>query len=94
LVVSGLPKGLPDHIYILRALGRLAHEIWATTDPAHPASVSTVVTGLNRTHKNWRECDTGVAYLVADKKSEGWHTGQRLKIFGLGNPAARVYIRD
>jgi hypothetical protein len=93
-LAPGLPHGTPGHFYMLRAFGQLAHEIWDTTDPSHPSLVSTVVTGLNRTHKNWWECNTGIAYLVADKKSEGWHTGQHLKIFDLSNPASPVYIRD
>jgi hypothetical protein len=92
--VSGLPGGKPGHTYILRAHGQLEHDIWDTTDPSHPTLVSVVVTGLQRTHKNWWECDTGIAYLVANKTSEGWHTGQHLKIFDLSNPAAPKYIRD
>ena len=93
-VVSGLPKGLPGHTYILRANGQLEHDIWDTTDPSHPMFVKTVVTGLNRTHKNWWECDTGIAYLVADNRAEKWHTGQHLKIYDLSDPTSPQYIRD
>ena len=52
-----------------------------------------IVDGLNNTHKNWWECDTGIAYLVANKPSEGWK-GQHLKIYDLSDPAKPVYIRD
>jgi hypothetical protein len=94
-LAPGLPHGAPGHFYMLRAFGQLAHEIWDTTDPSHPSLVSTVVTGLQRTHKNWWECNTGIAYLVVNKPSEAnWHTGQHLKIFDLSNPASPVYIRD
>ena len=33
-----------------------------------PALVTTVVSGLKDTHKNWWECDTGIAYLVSGVK--------------------------
>ena len=36
------------------------------TDPAKPALLTTVLDGLKSTHKNWWECDTGIAYLVSD----------------------------
>jgi hypothetical protein len=96
--VSGLPQGTPGHTYILRANGQLEHDIWDTTDPSHPQKIGVVVTGLQRTHKNWWECDTGIAYLVVNKPSEAnWHTGQHLKIFDLSNPNDPTkwkYIRD
>ena len=51
----------------------------------------------SNTHKNWWECDTGIAYLVANIPSEGWqHSGstQHLKIYNLHDPANPVYVRD
>src|SRR5215472_547556 len=63
------------------------------TDPAETTRLSVIVTGLNFTQKNWWECDTGIAYLVANKKEEGWK-GQHLKIYDLSDPAKPVYIRD
>ena len=75
-------------------LGSQAHEIWDTTDPSHPVFVTTIVSGLSATHKNWWECDTGIAYLVANKPGEGWHVNQHIKIYDLSDPAHPVYIRD
>src|SRR6185436_16373687 len=48
--------------------------------------------GLRGTHKSWWECDTGIAYLVANKREEGWHGGNHLKIYDLSDPAKPVYI--
>jgi len=68
---ASLPRGVPGRFYMLRVLGSQAHEIWDTTDPSHPTFLTTIVNGLSATHKNWWECDTGIAYLVANKASEG-----------------------
>ena len=55
--------------YLLRTFGnsapRSGHEVWDVTDPAKPQKVSDVVSGLTATHKNWWECDTGIAYLIS-----------------------------
>ena len=61
---KGLPKGDPNAVYMLRTFGNKAHEIWNTADPAAPKLV-TRLDGLKGTHKNWWECDTGIAYLVS-----------------------------
>ena len=42
-----LPKGDRAKTYLLRTLGRLAHEIWDVTDPRRPALITTVVRGLD-----------------------------------------------
>ena len=55
--------------YLLRTFGNAVpnsgHEVWDVSDPAKPRKVSTVVTGLTSTHKNYWECDTGTAYLIS-----------------------------
>ena len=53
-------------------LGNTGHEIWDVTDPAKPARLTVVVSGLRGTHKSWWECDTGIAYLVSG--APGWRT--------------------
>src|SRR4029453_8417725 len=55
--------------------------------------VSTVIADLTSTHKNWWECDTGIAYIVAYKKEEGWRS-RGVKIFDLSDPVHPRYIRD
>jgi len=91
--------------YLLRTHGNSSgvtnpiesQEIYDVTDPANPSLLKTIVGGLSNTHKNWWECDTGIAYLVANIPSEGWrHSGsiQHLKIYNLHDPENPEYIRD
>jgi hypothetical protein len=102
-VCSGdvLPHGEKGKWYLLRAYGNVgpdeAHQIWDVTDPAQPVFITTVVSGLSNTHKSWWECDTGIAYLVAGSKADGWHqsgSAQHLKIYDLSDPRQPKYIRD
>src|ERR1700734_3167167 len=94
-------NGTAGHWYLLRAFGNAgpdeSHQIWDVTDPAAPKFVTTIVSGLSNTHKSWWECDTGIAYLVAGSKSDGWQqsgSAQHLKIYDLSDPRHPVYIRD
>ncbi len=89
-----LPRGVGGTTYLLRTLGNLAHEVWDVTEPRRPTLVTTVVSGLDGTHKNWWECDTGIAYLVADGRPAGWRTSRMTKIFDLSDPARPRFIRD
>jgi hypothetical protein len=104
---STLPKGGAGKTYLLRTLGNAVpnsgHEIWDVTDPAKPQHAVTVVGGLTSTHKNWWECDTGIAYLIsgdlarqdpATPGPSGWRTGRMTKIYDLSDPAKPVFIRD
>ena len=94
-VCSGntLPHGVKGKWYLLRPRGNQAHEIYDVTDPAKPALLTTVIDGLDNTHKSWWECDTGIAFLVGDKKSEGWTGGRHPIIYDLSDPTKPVYIR-
>src|SRR5215472_14581297 len=73
-VCSGdvLPHAVRGKWYLLRPLGSKAQEIYDVTDPVHPKHLTTIVDQLDHTHKSWWECDTGVAYLVANAPAEGW----------------------
>jgi hypothetical protein len=89
-----LPKGDRAKTYLLRTLGKLAHEIWDVSDPVTPAVVTTIVRGLGETHKNWWECTTGIAYLVSDGRPQGWRTNRMTKIYDLSDPARPRFVRD
>ena len=71
-----LPQADAGRFYLLRSNGNRSHEVWDVTDPADPAFVRTTAdmgrtpNGEQHTHKNWWECDTGVAYLAGTV--DGW----------------------
>jgi hypothetical protein len=95
-VCSGntLPHAVRGKWYLLRPRGNQAHEIYDVTDPSKPSLLTTVVDNLTGTHKSWWECDTGIAYLVGNRQSEGWIGGNHIKIYDLSDPTKPVYIRD
>src|SRR6187455_3242952 len=49
---------------MVRVFGGKAHEIWDVSDPTNPSIITRLESGRD-THKNWWECDTGIAYLVS-----------------------------
>jgi hypothetical protein len=93
------------HWYLLRTHGNSSglttpiesQEIYDVTNPAAPVFLTTIIGNLSNTHKNWWECDTGIAFLVANDPTQNWQqTGstQHIKIFNLHDPANPEYIRD
>ena len=88
---KSLPKGDPAAVYMLRTFGNSAHEIWNTADPSRP-KLLTRLDGLKGTHKNWWECDSGVAYLVSGVP--GWRVPRMTEVYDLSDPAKPVKLRD
>ena len=86
-----LPKGDATKTYMLRVFGGKAHEIWDVSDPANPALLARLESGRD-THKNWWECDTGIAYLVSG--ISGWRVRRMTQVYDLSDPAKPVHIRD
>ncbi|HTD91404.1 MAG TPA: hypothetical protein VK663_12125 [Burkholderiales bacterium] len=91
---KSLPKGDPAKVYLLRTGGTSAQEIWDVSVPEKPSLLTTVVSGLKDTHKNWWECDTGIAYLISDGRPERWRTKRMTKIYDLSDPAHPKFIRN
>ena len=87
-----LPKADKNKVYLLRTFGNQAHQIWNVTDPAKPEFLNTVSGNLKDTHKNWWECDTGIAYLVSGV--EGWRVRRMTQIYDLSDPEKPVFIRN
>ena len=79
-----LPKGDRNAVYMLRTFGGEAHEIWNVADPANPVLI-TRIGGLKDTHKNWWECDTGIAFLVSG--APDWRTRRMTQVYDLSDPA-------
>jgi hypothetical protein len=86
-----LPKGDPQKTYMLRTFGNSAHEIWDVTAPAKPELLARIE-GVDGTHKNWWECDTGIAYLVSG--APGWRVHRMTQIYDLSDPEHPVLIRN
>ncbi len=93
-VCSGeqLPKGDKSKFYMLRVFGNQAHEVWDVSEPAKPALITVIGKGLKGTHKNFWECETGIAYLVSGNPM--WRTNRMTQIYDLSDPARPVFIRD
>ena len=89
-----LPKADRSKTYLLRTGGTSSQEIWDVTVPERPTLLTTVVKGLKDTHKNWWECNTGIAYLVSDGRPEKWRTKRMTKIYDLSDPANPKFIRN
>jgi len=103
---TALANGDPDKVYMLRSLGNVSHEVYDVTDPSAPEFVVTVVwTGdsppmepgadfydTKGTHKNWWDCETGVAYVTSS--ITGWKKWRNLQAFDLSRPEEPVHIRD
>ena len=89
---ADLPKGDKGRFYMLRTFGNQGHEVWDVTDPTQPALLATVIKGLKGTHKNFWECDTGIAFLVSGDPR--WRTSRMTQIYDLSDPAKPVFIRN
>src|SRR6476659_9871371 len=86
-----LPKGDRSAVYMLRTFGGEAHEIWNVADPANPVMI-TRIAGLKDTHKNFWECETGIAFLVSG--APDWRTRRMTQVYDLSDPAHPMKIRD
>ena len=86
-----LPRGDKSKAYLLRTFGLSAQEIWDVSAPERPVILTTVERNLKHTHKNWWECDTGIAYLVSGVKD--WRIRRIMQVWDLSDPAKPVHIR-
>jgi hypothetical protein len=89
---SDLPHADKSKFYLLRNYGNTSQEMWDVTNPAKPTRVAVIASGLRDTHKNWWECNTGIAYLVSGVPD--WRTLRLAMIYDLSNPAKPVFIRN
>lgn len=95
-----LPGGEAGASYLLRSnggrgggdRGNISHQLFDVTDPSSPKLLHTLVENLNDTHKNWWECDTGIAYLVSGVP--GWRVVRMTQIFDLSDPTDPKFIRN
>ena len=91
-VCSGLPRADKSKTYMLRSFGNSGHEVWDVTQPEKPVRVAVVEQKLVGTHKNWWECDTGIAYLVSGVR--GWPSNRMTQVYDLSDPSKPVLVRN
>ncbi|HJU15209.1 MAG TPA: hypothetical protein VJ770_01955 [Stellaceae bacterium] len=100
--------------FLIRHSGSVDQEIWDVSDPSNPSMISVLIGGpnavsssltggryLTANHHIWWECDTGVAYVIAQSDLKGsplnWNeTGskQHIYIYDLSNPYNPAFIRE
>src|SRR5919199_620316 len=81
-----LSRADKSKVYLLRTFGDSAEEVWDVTVPEKPERVS-VIEGFRSTHKNFWECDTGIAYLPASGDKNAWRASRVTHIYDLSDPA-------
>jgi len=79
---TDLPGGTRGHVYLLRNIqgsSASGYEQWDVTDVKKPV-LTKALRNIRSTHKDWWECNTGIAYMPGSKDS----------VFGLpgGQPGA------
>jgi hypothetical protein len=101
-VCDGGVIGSAGRYYMLRNTSN-THEVWDVTHPKNPTMLSVITPApgafFTNTHKNWWECDTGIAYIVAGAGTasaapDGWTTNQHPEVYDLRDPSKPVFIRS
>lgn len=91
---SVLPGGRPGSVYLLRNVqggASSGYQLYDVTNPKTPA-LRKSLTGIRSTHKDWWECNTGIAYMPGSKNSvlvpgtPLWRQSQAMLIYDWSNP--------
>ncbi len=85
-----LPEGEPGHYYLMRGHGNTDHELYDVTDPSAPVFMEQIEGGLEDNHKNYWDCETGIALLTGWQP--GWHQ-RSTSIFDMKDPKNPKFIR-
>ena len=101
---SVLPGGQAGKVYMLRGVQggpSAGYEQWDVTNVSAPVRLK-ALTGLRSTHKDWWECNTGIAFMPGSKDPAAfagtpvWRQSQAMIIYDWSNPhngQPPVYIR-
>jgi hypothetical protein len=90
---SVLPGGDPHAVYLLRNIqgsSAAGYEIWDVTDVSSPKPVA-ALRGIRSTHKDWWECNTGIAYMPGSRNvAPLWRQSQSMLVYDWSHPPAPV----
>ncbi|HEV7478501.1 MAG TPA: hypothetical protein VGO02_12280, partial [Burkholderiales bacterium] len=92
---SELPGGLPGRVYLQRNIqgsSAAGYEVWDVTDVTNP-QLKGALRNLRNTHKQWWECNTGIAYMPGSRAVDNWRQGQSMLIVDWKDPANPIYLR-
>jgi hypothetical protein len=98
---SQLPGGTPGKVYLMRNFTGTGggYQVYDVTDVTDPVLKSTLP-GIRSTHKQWWECNTGIAYLPGSKSptfypgTPVWVQDQSMVIVDWSNPnAPPIHLR-
>ncbi len=102
---SVLPGGHAGSVYLLRNVqggASAGYEQWDVTNVSAPVLLKSL-THIRSTHKDWWECNSGIAYMPGSRDATStpagtplWRQSQAMLIYDWGNPhngAPPVYIR-
>jgi hypothetical protein len=109
-------QNISNHWFLIRHSGSLDQEIWDVTNPSAPVMISILIGGptavikttfgdqyLTANHHIWWECDTGIAYVIAQSdltpqtNPMNWQESgsrQHVYIYDLHDPYHPVFIRE
>ncbi len=88
-----LPKGDKSKVYMLRSFGDTGQEMYDVSKPEAPVRLWRL-DNIKSTHKNFWECDTGIAYLVHTGDESKWRIQRITNIYDLSDPAKPLKIRE
>ena len=74
----------------MRGHGNTDHELYDVTDPSAPVFMEQIEGGLEDNHKNYWDCETGIALLTGWQP--GWHQ-RSTSIFDMKDPKNPKFIR-
>ena len=88
-----LPKADKSKTYMLRTFGDSAQEVFDVTIPEKPERIARI-DGFTSTHKNFWECDTGIALLAGSGDKNVWRSSRVTTFYDLSDPTKPVKIRE
>jgi len=80
---KGLPKAIPMPSTCCAPSAARGMKSGMSPQPEKPVLVSRIAGGLKDTHKNWWECDTGIAFLVSG--APDWRTRRMTQVYDLSD---------